>query len=135
MPVGKITPELKDFLKGENYRAYTYLGTHPAEENGEKGTVLRTWAPSARSISVVGSFNDWDREKHPMKQIAGTGVWEGFVAGIGEYDPYKFSIESVTGKVVLKSAPYAFHYETPPNNASKYLDIAGYKWSDKRWLQ
>ena len=135
MPVGKITPELKDFLKGENYRAYTYLGTHPAEENGEKGTVLRTWAPSARSISVVGSFNDWDREKHPMKQIAGTGVWEGFVAGIGEYDPYKFSIESVTGKVVLKSDPYAFHYETPPNNASKYLDIAGYKWSDKRWMQ
>lgn len=135
MPVGKITPEIRDFLKGTNIRLQNYLGAHAEVRNGIKGMVMRTWAPNAKSVAVVGDFNDWDPAKALMKPIKDTGVWEAFITEFAEFDSYKFSVESACGKTVLKADPFATHYETPPDTASKILDISGYKWSDKKWME
>jgi 1,4-alpha-glucan branching enzyme len=135
MPVEKFVTELATFLAGENCRAYQYFGVHPAGKGD--GHVFRVWAPNARSVSVAGDFNNWDRAKNPMKKLGASGVWECVLDELSVYDAYKFSIERPDGRIVLKSDPYATHYETPPANASKYLplNLEPFKWSDKRWME
>ena len=119
------------FYQGKNRQAYKFFGAHKTESEGEY--VFRVWAPHAKTVSVVGDFNDWNRELAPMELIA-DGVWECFVKGLADFDTYKFSVESKTGHVFLKSDPYAFHCETRPNTASKiYSD--GYEWNDGDWLE
>ena len=44
------------FNKGENARAYEYLGAHFCEDGN---VVFRVWAPNAVAVSVVGEFNGW----------------------------------------------------------------------------
>ena len=34
----------------------------------DNSIVYREWAPNAASASLVGDFNDWDRQSHPMKK-------------------------------------------------------------------
>jgi 1,4-alpha-glucan branching enzyme len=132
MPGEKMGSELRAFLAGENCRAYQFFGAHPAK--GENSCVFRVWAPHARSVSVAGDFNDWNRSKNPMRSIDGSGVWECAMEGVDRFAAYKYSVERPDGRIVLKSDPYATHYETPPANASKYLPPAPFKWSDKRWM-
>ena len=43
------------FHIGENYQAYKYMGAHRAVVDGQEGVVFRTWAPNAKSVSVVGA--------------------------------------------------------------------------------
>ncbi|MCL2055830.1 MAG: 1,4-alpha-glucan branching protein GlgB [Oscillospiraceae bacterium] len=125
---------LKAFADGKGYRMWEYLGSHSDVKKGTRGTVFRTWAPNAKSVSVVGGFNGWDREKSPMKRAGPSGVWECFLPGIKSYEAYKYSVEAQNGRTAMKSDPYALHCETPPSNASKVLDISGFKWADKRWM-
>ena len=103
-------------------------------KNKKKCWRFRVWAPHARSVSVVGDFNKWDRRVNKMEPIGG-GVWECHVRGVKKYDVYKFSVEQSSGKIVLKADPYATHTETPPYNASKIFDIQGYSWGDKEWKE
>lgn len=127
---------LRLFHRGENFKAYEYLGSHHSTENGESGVVFRVWAPHARSVSVVGDFNNWDRNRHPMRQIDKEGVWELFLANtIRQYDVYKYSIETEQKEVILKADPYAFHSETRPANGSKFYDLEGYEWNDAAWFK
>lgn len=127
---------LRLFHRGENFKAYEYLGSHSATENGEDGVVFRVWAPHARSVSVVGDFNNWDRSSHPMKLIDKEGVWELFVANtIHLYDVYKYSVETEKKDFKLKTDPYAFHCETRPANGSKFYDLEGYAWNDEAWFK
>ena len=122
------------FHSGEHYHAYNYMGAHRAHRDGVDGVMFRTWAPHAKSISVVGTFNNWDRSVHPMNWTSEGGIWECFIADIVEdYSIYKYSIETYDGYTMLKSDPYAFHYETRPNNASVFVDIDGYEWHDQEW--
>jgi 1,4-alpha-glucan branching enzyme len=83
----------------------------------------------------VGEFNGWDRKKAPMKRLRSSDVWEAFVPGVQEFAVYKYSVEGAGGHITLKSDPYALHFETPPATASKVIDIAGYRWGDKRWIE
>lgn len=121
------------FHKGENYESYRLLCPHPAIVNGKEGFIFRLWAPQALSISVVGDFNNWSRHSNPMKKIS-VGIWEAFVEGAKQYDNYKYSVEQCTGKIILKSDPFALHTETSPGTASKVYHIEGYKWTDDKWL-
>ncbi|MEG2258729.1 MAG: 1,4-alpha-glucan branching enzyme, partial [Oscillospiraceae bacterium] len=77
------------FHQGTNFDAYRFLGAHYEKRNGADGYVFRTWAPNASSVSVVGSFNEWDIEANPMSKISG-GVYECFIEGVKRYDAYKF---------------------------------------------
>jgi 1,4-alpha-glucan branching enzyme len=122
------------FHKGENYETYKLLCPHPAEIGGKAGYIFRVWAPQALSVSIVGDFNNWNRKSHKMKKIS-VGIWEGFVDGAKVYDNYKFSVEQITGKIVLKADPYALHSETAPATASKIYDIESFSWTDGQWLK
>ena len=123
------------FHQGTNYKAYEFLGAHAKTKNRAKGVVFRTWAPRAAGVSVVGDFNEWDSERHPMERLSEGGLWEGFVPGIQPYELYKFCITAADGRQLYKSDPYAFHTETPPNNASRYYELDGYEWGDERWME
>ncbi len=128
--------ELELFHSGENYRAYKYLGAHKATVDGVDGVIFRTWAPNAKTVSVVGTFNSWDRSVNEMQKISDGGVWECFISETVEpFAIYKYSIETFDDVCVMKSDPYAYHYETRPNNASVFFDIDGYKWNDEKWIK
>lgn len=122
------------FNEGTNYEAYKFFCPCYVQKDGKKFWRFRVWAPSAKSVSIVGDFNSWNRETHPMQRVASCGIWEGYVRGIKRYDNYKFSIETDDG-IRLKADPYATHSETMPDNASKVYDISGYKWSDGEYLK
>ena len=120
---------LQKFENGNLTDAYTVFGSFMTEEK----TVFRVWAPNANAVSVVGDFNGWNKDCHKMKNI-GYGVWQTEICNIKNFDAYKYAIEDKKGKVVLKSDPYARHYETAPSNASKvYAD--SYTWQDAEWFK
>ncbi len=123
------------FHQGTNYKAYEFMGAHKLERGGVNGMVFRVWAPNAVSVSVVGNFNEWDPEALPMEKIS-EGVWEAFLPQEFEgYQVYKYCVKGPDGNQVMKSDPYAFHFETRPNNASKYYDIEGFPWTDAPWYR
>lgn len=124
------------FHSGLNFRAYEYLGAHMKKYNNKQGIFFRTWAPNAISVSVVGDFNNWDRTSHPMHKIDNRGVWGIFISDkISNFAIYKFSIETHHKGIVLKSDPYAYHFETRPSNSSKIYSIDNYKWNDSIWIK
>ena len=121
------------FHQGNNAKAYEYLGSH---KYGRDKTVFRVWAPNARSVSVVGDFNGWDRSAAVMSRITGGGIWECVLPRLARYENYKYSIETPDGDIVLKADPYAYHMETSgQGTASKIYEIGGYKWKDDEWLK
>ncbi|MCI8421169.1 MAG: 1,4-alpha-glucan branching protein GlgB [Clostridia bacterium] len=120
------------FHEGTNYEAYKFMSPQQSQKDGKDGWIFRVWAPNAKTVSVVGDFNNWDREVNPMSKIS-DGIWEGFVEGLKIYDIYKFSVETQGGKLRLKADPYARHSETSPANASK-LYVSSFKWTDKSWI-
>ncbi len=122
------------FASGKGYDCFDYLGSHPEKRKGKAGAVFRVWAPNAKSVSVTGDFCNWDSNACPMKRIE-HGIFELFVEGVREYDTYKYAITAFDGKTVLKSDPYAYHYETEMSHASKFYDIEGYKWNDSEWQE
>lgn len=119
------------FYQGKNTQAYKFFGCHKAENDGEY--YFRIWAPHARSISVVGDFNEWDRNANPAELIS-EGVWEAKVCSLAQFDTYKYSIETKKGNIILKSDPYAFHAETRPNTASKIFE-SSFEWDDNDWIE
>ena len=127
--------QLELFLEGKSTHAYKFLGSHFMSIAGRDGVVFRVWAPNAKSVAVVGDFNGWDENANYMYRILGTGVWEAFIEGIGEYENYKYSIENPWGGRQQKADPYAFHAQTRPENASKVYDIDGYEWGDDEWYE
>ena len=82
------------FNEGSNYRIYEKMGAHLVTHNGEAGAVFSVWAPNAKSISVVGSFNGWDPKTHRLAPRGSSGIWEGFIPGVTKGALYKFHIES-----------------------------------------
>ena len=121
--------DLAAFYGGSATELYRTLGAHRTPD----GWVFRVWAPHAGSVSVVGDFCAWDPTAHPMRRLDG-GIWETEVAGLSEYDTYKFAVTAQSGAVTFKADPYAFHAETRPGTASKLYELAGYDWGDGAYL-
>ena len=126
-------PALEVFHTGDSVRAYDFLGAHLVNWNDRDGCVFRVWAPTAKSVSVAGEFNNWDNEATFMYDI-GYGVWEVFVEGVEEFCAYKYCIESEYGDRLMKADPYAFHAQTRPGQASVVYDIENYSWNDSEWF-
>ena len=122
------------FGNGTHYQIYKKLGAHPSEENGEKGFFFAVWAPNAKAVHVVGTFNGWNEEQYPMTQFNAGGIWTLFIPGIGEGELYKYCITTQNGTKKYKADPYANATELRPGSASKTVDISGYKWGDSRWM-
>ena len=124
---------LELFCAGDSVRAYDFFGAHLVNRDGKDGVVFRVWAPNALSVSVVGSFNNWNKNSDYMYKI-GNGSWEVFIEGIKPYDIYKYCIETPWFEKCMKSDPFAFHTETRPDNASIVYNIAEYVWGDEGWF-
>ena len=126
-------PALEVFHTGDSVRAYDFLGAHLVNRDDKNGVVFRVWAPTARSVSVAGDFNNWNNEANYMYNI-GYGVWEVFVEGVKQFCTYKYCIESEYGDRLMKADPYAFHAQTRPGQASVVYDIESYSWNDSEWF-
>jgi 1,4-alpha-glucan branching enzyme len=123
------------FNEGTHFRLHDKLGAHPAEQDGVPGTRFAVWAPTARHVSVIGDFNQWQRNADPLVAIEDSGIWQGFVPAVGRGAAYKFHIESRhRGYRVDKTDPFAFHREEPPRTASIVWDL-DYDWQDAHWMQ
>ena len=120
------------FYQGKNSEAYKFFGVHSVENRNDKCYCFRVWAPNAKSVSVVGDFNHWDKNQNPMTRIA-DGIWEAFISGLEQFDAYKYCVETQKGKYLLKSDPYANHFETRPGTASKIYECS-YEWTDEKWI-
>ncbi|MDO8531385.1 MAG: 1,4-alpha-glucan branching protein GlgB [Dehalococcoidia bacterium] len=126
--------DLHLFNEGSHCRLYQALGAHPLSVGGEDGTYFAVWAPGATQVSVTGEFNGWNRASHLLRPCGQSGIWEGFVPGVGEGAVYKFNVVSRHGGYsVDKADPFAFHTETPPRTASIVWDAA-YAWGDQAWM-
>ena len=121
------------FYSGRDCRAFDYMGAHPFVQDGEQGYLFRVYAPEAEKVSVMGEFNDWNRDVDYMTRDE-QGIWEKFIPNIPEYAAYKYSVWAKSGDVFDKSDPYGFHFETRPGNATKAYDLEGYEWGDSSWL-
>ena len=119
------------FHRGELTETYKYLGAHPSRTS----TIFRVWAPNAKSVAIVGDFNNWiPRDIDFCKRITEAGVWEVEILKLKKGNIYKFRIEKENGEMVLKSDPYAFCSEIRPNTASIVYGLPKFRWGDKRWL-
>lgn len=124
------------FSRGEQERAYRFLGAHHTSVNRVVGVQFAVWAPSARSVAVVGDFNGWNPDTHPMRVHAGFGVWESFVPGAASGSRYKYQIVSAEGHVLpWKADPYAQSTQLRPENASMVPEAVSYQWGDALWLE
>ena len=126
--------DLHRFNEGSHVRLSDSLGAHPMTVEGTAGTYVAVWAPDAKQVSVIGDFNGWVTDRHPLQAKARSGIWEGFIAGVGKGALYKYHIVSRhKGHRVNKADPFGFYHETPPNTASVVWDLA-YDWGDDDWM-
>ena len=119
------------FHRGEYRQAYEYFGAHP----NRSSTIFRIWAPTAKSVAIVGDFNNWNaREEDYCQKITNEGIWEVEIKKVKKGAIYKFQIETSWGQKILKADPYAFYSELRPQTASVVNGIPKFRWGDKKWL-
>ncbi len=123
------------FKEGSHTRLYERLGSHPGEVDGIAGTWFGVWAPNARRVSVIGEFNGWDRDRHPLEvRHDGSGIWQGFVPEAAHGHCYKYHIESHRQHgAIEKGDPFAFAWEEPPRTASRIWALE-HAWQDAEWM-
>ncbi|MEN6426722.1 MAG: 1,4-alpha-glucan branching protein GlgB [Phycisphaerales bacterium] len=124
------------YKEGNHFRLYDKLGAHLVEKDNVRGTQFAVWAPNAARVSVVGDFNQWNPQSHPLAaRWDNSGIWEGFIPKLGKGALYKYHIESNHNHyTVNKGDPFAFFWERPPRTASMVWDLE-YHWSDDAWCQ
>jgi len=123
------------FKEGNHFDLHDKLGSHPMTVDGEPGTLFSVWAPNASAVSVVGDFNEWDATAHPLAvRHDSSGIWEGFLPGLGRGALYKYHIVSGQGDYRGdKGDPFARFWETSPKTASIVWDL-DYGWGDGEWM-
>ena len=124
------------FQAGKHYRLYEKFGSHIITVDGVIGTYFAVWAPSAKSVSVIGDFNFWlEGEHHLNVRWDGSGIWEGFIPNIGKGTIYKYKIRSANNDITTEKAdPFARRCEHPPKTASEVWED-DYAWKDKKWMK
>ena len=132
-------PVLSDFDRhlissGTHYELYRKLGANLVEHQGFKGVHFAVWAPNARAVSVVGSFNSWDGRRNQMRMLGSTGIWEIFIPNIGEGELYRFEIHGADGNLHVKVDPLAKLSEVRPATASITTHLDGYEWGDDLYM-
>ncbi len=123
------------FKAGKHFRLYDKLGSHLIEVDGVTGTYFAVWAPSAKSVSVIGDFNYWNAGEHELNvRWDASGIWEGFIPEVDKGTKYKYKIHSHNNDIWTEKAdPFARFCEQPPNTASLVWD-APYHWKDTKWM-
>ena len=129
--------ELDQYLfgQGTHYEIYKKLGAHLVNDGKNDGTYFAVWAPHAKSVSVIGEFNNWDSKACPMERNDPLGIYTAFVPEAKKGDLYKFCIETFSGSFIDKADPFANSAEMRPGTASRITDISNLKWSDGKWME
>mgnify|MGYP000713289320 CR=1 FL=1 len=124
------------FKAGKHYKLYEKFGAHILTLNGIKGTYFAVWAPTAKSVSVIGDFNFWNDQKHPLNvRWDESGIWEGFIPHAAKGESYKYKIHSSNDNIITEKAdPYARRCEHPPKTASIIWED-DYAWKDNKWMK
>jgi len=132
----RIITDYEAYLFGEGQwlKAWEKMGARPCTVNETSGYSFVVWAPNARAVSVVGTFNQWDGARHPMRTLGSSGLWELFIPGIGEGELYKFEIQTQQDLPIVKSDPYALACERPPGTASMTATLGRHVWQDEAWM-
>ena len=123
------------FAQATHYDIYEKLGAHIGKQGRKTGVYFDVWAPHAKNVWVIGSFNDWNETSHPMKRLEPNGVYEAFVPDAKEGDFYKYLIETVDGRKLYKADPFANYAELRPGTASCVTDLTRIKWTDAKWME
>ena len=122
------------FNEGSHFRLYDKLGAHVVTDNGVSGTYFAVWAPDAEEVSVIGEFNGWNKASHRLAPKAHTGIWEGFIPGVGKGALYKYHIASrFQAYRADKADPFSMFNEIPPKTASIVWDL-DFAWNDRQWM-
>jgi 1,4-alpha-glucan branching enzyme len=121
------------FNIGRHFRSYEILGAHPGVRNNIEGVKFALWAPNAQKVNVVGAFNAWQGDRHGMRVLGDSGIWELFIPGLAAGALYKYEIIMSNGARYLKADPYAFQAEVRPRTASIVSRLDGYRWRDDCW--
>ncbi len=119
--------------EGSHERTYEKMGAHLVEINGMKGVHFAVWAPNASKVYLMGDFNDWSGESHPLNS-SNSGIWTLFVPGLSENTVYKYRVVSASGESFEKADPYGFAMEQRPRTASVVADLGRYQWTDDNWV-
>ena len=122
------------FAQGTHYDIYKKLGAHPSQEEGREGMYFAVWAPGAKEVHVIGTFNDWNETSHKLQRLGPGGIYAGFFPGVGTGELYKFLITTPKGDKLYKADPFANAAEMRPGTASRTADIGRFKWTDEDWL-
>ncbi len=129
--------EYDQYLFGErvHYNIFKKLGAHAAVWEGKEGTYFAVWAPHARAVYLIGSFNNWDEQSHPMQRQEPQGIYTLFVPDVGAGTLYKYLIYAQDGRKLYKADPYANYAECRPGTASRVADLTKICWSDSVWME
>lgn len=120
--------------EGKHLKSYEKLGAHVTTAGKKTGVNFTVWAPHAKSVSVVGEFNNWKPGEDKMQRVNHSGYWSRFIPGLKEGDIYKFAVKPKSGEAVFKSDPFSFRSELRPGNASIVHNFGSHKWNDKEWM-
>lgn len=126
-----LVKSIEQFKSGESYDSYKFMGCHMNKEKNMFS--FNVWAPNAKEVYLVGDFNNWNNNSHPMTNIGNSGVWNISLSEVKEGDSYKYNVVGCDNVSRLKSDPYAFFSELRPNTASIVYNLESYKWKDKNW--
>lgn len=122
------------FAQATHYEIYEKLGAHIGKQGEKKGVFFDVWAPNAKNVWVIGSFNEWNETANPMKRLEPNGVYEAFVPEAKEGDYYKYLIETPDGRKLYKADPFANYAELRPGTASRVADLSKITWTDDKWM-
>ena len=126
--------DITNFQNGTHYTLYKKFGSHALTVLNRPGFYFSVWAPNAVSVSVIGDFNKWNKKAHPLfVRLDKSGIWEGFIPDIAEFENYKYFIKGFGGAEINKGDPYAFHWELRPGTSSKTKKM-DFEWNDKTWM-
>jgi 1,4-alpha-glucan branching enzyme len=122
--------------ESKHYRTYKKMGAHFCKLDGQDGVHFNVWAPNAEFVSLVGDFNEWNRESHPMTRCEDTGTWSAFVPGLKNGANYKYYVRSKVDDYESERAdPYAFYSQKRPETASRVWNIDNFGWNDQAWME
>jgi 1,4-alpha-glucan branching enzyme len=127
--------DISNFQNGTHYRLYDIFGSHSREVLGTQGYYFAVWAPNATAVSVIGNFNDWKPDAHPLfVRLEKSGIWEGFIPHVQRGEIYKYHIHGFNGSETVKGDPFAHFWEQRPKTASITWDL-NYVWKDEDWMK
>jgi 1,4-alpha-glucan branching enzyme len=127
--------DIRNFQNGTHYRLYNFFGSHQMEVLGRPGYYFAVWAPNATYVSVIGNFNHWNTDSHPLYvRLEKSGIWEGFIPHLAKGEVYKYHIHGLNGKKIDKGDPYGNFWEKRPDTASITWELE-FLWNDQSWMK